>query len=133
MAKGYDKHKERMDAIAALGRPLARRSRSQCELCETSGVPLAAYEVPPLPDEPALETTLFLCEPCGREIQSTKILDAARLRVLEKTVWSELPAAQVVAVRWVRRLANDGEAWARELLENLYLDEEVEAWADRER
>jgi hypothetical protein len=36
----------------------------------------------------------------------------------------------VVAVRVARRLAAADVAWARELVEALYLDEEIRAWID---
>ena len=38
------------------------------------------------------------------------------------------PATQVVAWRMLNRLAKN-EDWAREVVEELFLDEEVEAWA----
>ena len=40
MAKGLLKHQERKSALSLLGKDLARRARSKCELCEASGVPL---------------------------------------------------------------------------------------------
>lgn len=75
---------------------------------------------------------LFLCEPCTRELDSRKVIDALHLRVLEKTVWSSVAPVQVLAVRLLRRLAANHEAWATELLENLYLDPEIEEWAGQE-
>jgi len=42
-------------------------------------------------------------------------------------MWSEDPALQVVAARTLKRLDTD---WARDLLDQLYLDEETQAWAD---
>ncbi len=47
MAKGLDKHRERLEAVALFGKDLTRRSGSKCELCETSNVKLQIYEVPP--------------------------------------------------------------------------------------
>jgi protein PhnA len=39
-----------------------------------------------------------------------------------------MPAIQVVAWRMLNHLAKN-EDWARDVLEKLFLDEEVEAWA----
>jgi protein PhnA len=42
-------------------------------------------------------------------------------------MWSEDPALQVLAARILKRLDTD---WARDLAEQLYLDDETRAWAD---
>ena len=48
-------------------------------------------------------------------------------RFLAQSVWSELPAAQVLAVRLLRRM-EDSQAWAREALGTVFLDEDVVRW-----
>jgi protein PhnA len=47
---------------------------------------------------------------------------------LVEAVWSEMPAVQVVAWRMLKELAKR-EDWARESLDEVFLDPEVEAWA----
>ncbi|EEB83879.1 PhnA protein [Roseobacter sp. GAI101] len=42
-------------------------------------------------------------------------------------MWSEDAALQVYAARTLKRLDTD---WARDLLEQLYLDDETQSWAD---
>lgn len=42
-------------------------------------------------------------------------------------MWSEDPALQVCAARTLKRLDTD---WARDLSDQLYLDDETRAWAD---
>jgi protein PhnA len=42
-------------------------------------------------------------------------------------MWSEDPALQVVAARTLKRLDTD---WARDLSDQLYLDDDTRAWAD---
>jgi len=42
-------------------------------------------------------------------------------------MWSDDPALQVLAARTLRRLDTD---WARDLADQLYLDDETQAWAD---
>ena len=48
-------------------------------------------------------------------------------RPIASTMWSEDPALQVVAARTLKRLDTD---WARDLLDQLDLDDETQAWAD---
>jgi protein PhnA len=43
-------------------------------------------------------------------------------------MWSEQPEVQVMAVRMLRRLSEHD--WARDLLDQLYLDPETRIWAD---
>ncbi len=130
MAKGYDKHQERLEAINALGRGLARRARSTCELCEESGIPLHVREVPPLPEEPEQDSAVMVCEPCGDAIGGGRMDNPDTFRGLEGVVWSEVPAIQVAAVRLLRRLGEQGADWASEVLDGLYIDPEVQEWAD---
>lgn len=133
MAKGYDQNQERLAALNWLGKDLARRAKSKCELCEASGTKLVPYEVPPVAKEPDLEKTLLVCEECGSQLTSDRQFRADdRWRVLCTTVWGELPAAQVVSVRLLRRLAKEPstESWAYDALEQLYLDPAVEEWVD---
>lgn len=129
MAKGYSKSQERKYALAKLGGPLSRRSRSRCELCSDGGVGLHPTEVPPKPDDPDPDRTLLLCEPCADGVRGGRI-DDARWRFLEEVVWSETPVVQVGAIRILRRLAKGGALWPTATLEVLYLSPEVEAWLE---
>jgi protein PhnA len=127
MAKGYDEHRERQSLVNMLGKQLARRSRSHCELCGASDVPLSVFEVPPEQADPTAETALFLCEECRSPIDNPRQFNATRWHFLTECVWSDIPAVQVMAVRLLRRLS-DKEAWASATLEDLYLDQEIETW-----
>ncbi len=128
MGKGYDMHQARVSALQALGKDLARRAKSKCEITGAAGVPLRAYEVPPVSAEPELERILLLSEACHEVLESPKRLAGREWQCLAEVVWSESPAVQVVAWRMLHRLAQR-EDWAREVLEELFLDPEVEAWA----
>lgn len=132
MAKGFDKHQERQAALASFGRDLARRAGSKCELCERGGLALRVYEVPPAPREPDIDACLFLCDECREQIERPRSLQPERWRFLVNTVWSETPAAQVMAARLLGAIGR-GEAWAREALSEAHFDEEIEAWIARER
>jgi protein PhnA len=127
MAKGYDEHRERMARVNMLGKQLARRSHSRCELCGVSEVPLSIFEVPPEEDEPVAEKALFLCEACRDPIDNPRQFTPDRWHFLTECVWSDIPAVQVMAVRLLRRLSKT-ESWAAAALEDLYLDEDIEAW-----
>lgn len=129
MARGRDVHQARIAALQGLGRHLARRCRSTCEVCEASGVPLRPFEVTPLVDDPDLDETIFVCDTC-RDGLAGGPLDDPRWRCLESAVWSDVRPVQVLAVRLVRRLADAGQVWAINLLEGLYLDDEVLARID---
>lgn len=131
MSKGKERHEEHQAALALLGKDLARRARSRCEICEASGVPLRPYEVPPAPREPELERCALICQTCESALENPRLsLADAEWRCLSNTLWSELPAVQVAVVRLLRRLAPQA-AWARELLEDSLLDEATLAWADQ--
>jgi protein PhnA len=130
MARGKDAHQARLAALNGLGRHLARRSRSTCELCDASGVSLYPFEVTPLADEPDLEETAFICTLCADGVSGGP-LEGPRWRYLESAVWSEVRPVQVLAVRLARRLADAGQVWAVDLLGGLYLDESVSARVDQ--
>ncbi|MFH1463106.1 MAG: phnA protein [Pseudomonadota bacterium] len=127
MARGYDQHRQRQEATALLGRPLARRSRSRCELCEAGQVRLVPFEVAPIPEDPDPDHAAMLCPACLSGALGAR-LDPVASRHLERACWSEVPAVQVLAVRLLRRLAAERVGWAVEALDGLYLDPEIEEW-----
>ena len=128
MGNGYETHQARVKALQALGKDLARRAKSKCELTGASGVPLQAYEVPPVSDDPELERTLLISAACHEMLDFPKRLKGREWQCLAEVIWSEMPAVQVVAWRMLNELAKR-EDWAREVVEEVFLDENVEAWA----
>ncbi len=132
MGKGYEVHQARVSALQVMGKDLARRAKSKCELTGAAGVPLRSYEVPPVPLEPDLERTLLVSEACLEALENPKRLKGREWQCLAETVWSEQAATQVVAWRMLLHLANT-EDWAREVIEEVFLDEEVEVWAKAEK
>ncbi len=127
MAKGLTPKRARLDALAQLGKDLTRRSRAHCELCGHGQTRLGALEVAPLPGEPDMAHTIFICEPC-QEAMGPKDLDRQYWRFLETAIWSDLPPVQVTAVRLSRQLSAQGEDWATSLLEGLYLEPGIIEW-----
>lgn len=132
MAKGREVHEARLAEVNLLGKDLARRARSSCELCETKGVPLGIYEVTPVPTVPDPARCLMLCQVCREQVEDSRRFRAGEhWRGLAEMVWSDLPVVQVVAVRLLRRMS-PGMAWAREALESVELDEEIAAWVSQD-
>jgi protein PhnA len=102
------------------------RSGSACELCE-SKVNLGIYEVPVSPT--GVENNLLACEICTAQLSRTEKLDPNHWRALNTTMWSTVPAVQVMVWRILNRLKNEGELWASDLLDMLYLDDDLQQWA----
>ena len=128
MARGHDQFKQRQAAIATLGRPLSRRARSKCELCEAAGTRLTPFEVAPLPEEPDPDRAVMLCDRCLKGAKGGR-LAGNEWRFLETSAWSEIAPVQVLSVRMVRRLADDRSIdWAADLLGMLYLPDQVQDW-----
>jgi len=129
MATGLQKNRMRQEALADLGKGLARRAGSRCELCHAGGVGLVAFEVRPVPETPDPDRIAFICEQCIDGAEGGRLVPE-RWRFLETAVWSEVPAVQVLAVRLCRRLYEDGQEWAGNILAGLYLAPEVEEWLE---
>ncbi len=126
MSRGFQQHQQRALGLSSFGKELTRRSGSCCELCESCGVKLVIYEVPPVPAEPSPDHCLFICEACEAQIERPKLRDPDHWRCLTRAVWSPLPVAQVMALWMARQLAD--QPWVAELLEQVYLPPEVESW-----
>jgi len=104
---------------------LHQRSESKCELCGATDN-LTIFEVPP--DSRAIEEDcILICEVCHAQMADPEKVDANHWRCLNESMWSQVPAVQVVAWRMLTRLKN--ESWPQDLLDMLYLDDELLAWA----
>lgn len=126
MARGLDKHRQRLDTLNTFGKDLARRAKSQCEMCGASGTKLQTHEVPPVPAEPEFDHCILLCQTCKEQLDNPRRMQPDHWRCLNTAVWSEVPAVQVMAVATLRGLSD--QPWATELQEQLYLSPEVEEW-----
>lgn len=107
---------------------LQERSGNQCELCKDDTA-LAVYPVPP-EHEASDEKAVLLCVTCREQIEQPELLDPNHWRCLNDSMWSQVPAVQVMAWRMLSRLRE--EVWARDLLDMLYLEDEVMAWAKQD-
>jgi protein PhnA len=104
---------------------LLQRSNAMCELC-TSGNNLSVYTVPPVQVE-SVERSLLLCDACFQQVENPESMDTNHWRCLNDSMWSQVPAVQVMAWRMLSRLSSEG--WPQDLLDMLYLEEDVLAWA----
>ncbi len=104
---------------------LQDRSGGKCELC-SSGENLAIYDIPPDADGSA-DQAVMICETCQQQIENPETMDANHWRCLNDSMWSQVPAVQVMAWRMLTRLRAEG--WPQDLLDMLYLDDDTLAWA----
>ncbi len=105
---------------------VVERASGACELCDAAG-PVEVIAVAPH-EELTLETAVALCPTCLPQVTGAAPLDARHLFCLQQSVWSEVPAVQVVSWRLLKALP--GETWAADLLEQVWLPEDVQAWAE---
>ncbi|MFI3246632.1 MAG: PhnA domain-containing protein [Ferrimonas sp.] len=112
----------------AVLKALTERSGNQCELC-TATDDLRVIDIPPSAGADS-DKAVLVCATCAAQIEDTDHLDANHWRCLNDAMWSQVPAVQVMAYRQLKMLANQGQSWAQDLLDMLYLDEETQSWAD---
>jgi protein PhnA len=110
----------------AFEKELNTRSNNTCEICG-SNHELISYEVAPAPNNGRLEDYILICDTCHGQIENPDTVDANHWRCLNDSMWSEIPAVQVMAWRMLQRLKQEG--WPQDLLDMLYLEEETLAWA----
>lgn len=104
---------------------LAKRSGNQCELCAATEQ-LKIYEVPPATGN--MDDAILVCPKCLAQIDKKEELDSAHWQqCLSTSMWSEVPAVQVMAWRMLNRLRN--ESWAAEQIDMMYLADDQLAWA----
>lgn len=114
-----------MSVTAAVKAELLTRAGSRCELCGAES-DLEGYTVAPR-DESAAESCVLVCGTCGTQLQNPESLDVNHWRCLSDAVWNENGAVKVLAWRVLKCL--EGQAWASDLLEQIYLDEDLQEWA----
>jgi len=108
-------------------RALLERSNSVCELCGATD-DLSVFEVPPV-KEPNSDKSVLTCGTCLSQLDKETEMDNNHWRCLNDSMWSQVPAVQVTSFRLLTRIS-ETEAWAQDLLDMMYLDDETKAWAD---
>lgn len=104
---------------------LLQRANACCELCGSS----ANLEVHEVPSSPAVSSdcSILLCDVCLSQVDETQEIDNNHMRCLNDSMWSQVPAVQVVAWRMLNRLSS--EIWAQDAIDMLYLEEDTLKWA----
>ncbi len=105
---------------------LETRSGNVCELCGATD-DLSVYEVPSSPTEGA-DAAIYVCSTCKTQLTDADSVNANHWRCLNDSMWSEVDAVKVVAYRMLNQLK--GEGWPQDLLDMMYLEDDVRAWAD---
>jgi len=105
---------------------LEQRSDNKCELCGASD-DLSVYEVPSSPVEGA-DAAIYVCGTCKTQLEDESAVNANHWRCLNDSMWSEVDAVKVVAYRMLHQLR--GEGWPQDLLDMMYLEDDVKAWAE---
>lgn len=105
----------------SLDRELKKRSGAVCEIC-ASDENLQVYILAPAKTE-SLDKALMACKTCVDQLEDPETTDPNHWRCLNDSMWSEHQAVQVVAWRMLSRMKDEG--WPQDLLDMLYLEEEV--------
>ena len=106
---------------------LQERAAHQCELCGQSEG-LGSFAVSG-GSENSLEGLVLVCPRCREQLETERPQDRSHLNCLQGSIWSEVPAVQVLSWRLLKRMPE--ERWAIDLLEQVYLEESVLAWAEK--
>ncbi|PHS53458.1 MAG: PhnA protein, partial [Lutibacter sp.] len=109
----------------SISKKLHARSKSTCELC-ASIEDLRVYEVAPN-SKGTVEDSILACSVCIDQIENPDNVDVNHWRCLNDSMWSEVLAVQVIAWRMLTRLRSEG--WPQDMLDMMYLDEEILEWA----
>tara|TARA_Y100000815_G_scaffold264882_2_gene281090 strand:- start:707 stop:1315 length:609 start_codon:yes stop_codon:yes gene_type:complete len=121
---GYPGGTQQTGASMTIQETLIARSGGVCELCGgTDGLEDCA--VGPDADGSA-DMAAWLCQTCREQIEGTPEPD--HWRCLSASMWSEHAPVQVLAWRMLDRLKD--HAWARDLSDMLYLDDDTRTWAE---
>lgn len=92
-----------------------------CPLCATDTETLTDHAV----DGGPHGASAAICEACIAQLDTP---DPQHFRALASTMWSEDAAIQVLAARTLTKLSD--HPWARDLADQLYLDDDTRAWAE---
>jgi protein PhnA len=109
-------------------RVLQQRSNNQCELCGSTEK-LSVYNIPSSPKD-GEDAAILVCNTCKTQIENPDERDPNHWRCLNDSMWSTVPAVQVMAYRMLQRLKAEG--WPQGLIDMMYMEEDQLAWAQAE-
>ena len=104
---------------------LKNRSGNKCELCGAEE-DLSVMDV--APSDGSADQAILVCGTCKSQIEGSTTMDSNHWRCLNDSMWSTVPAVQVMSYRLLHSLRSEG--WPQDLLDMMYLEDETKAWAD---
>ena len=104
---------------------LEARSNSSCELCGAQKS-LHPYQIKPM-QTGGIDEHLLACTTCIDQIENPEKTNANHWRCLNDSMWSEFDSVKIIAWRMLNRLKNEG--WPQDLLDMLYLEDDVLKYA----
>lgn len=110
----------------ALLEEVLNRSGNKCELCSNTGS-IQVYTVAPKSGV-HLEEVIGLCKACNEHLGNETEINPNHWRCLSESMWSDVPAIQVVTWRILNSLKHEG--WPSDLLDMLFLDDGIKSWAE---
>lgn len=109
----------------SLSRELTKRCEEKCELCSSSEK-LEILVVSPKSGE-KIEDQVAICHNCKSQFENDDLIDENHWRCLNDSMWSQIPAVQVVSYRMLHKLKSTD--WAGDLMDMMYLDDDTSEWA----
>jgi protein PhnA len=106
---------------------LMQRSNETCELCGNNQG-LSVHAVAPKAGDNS-DDCVLVCETCAAQLAGEE-LNMTHWRCLNDAMWSQVPAVQVLAYQQLAVLTQAGETWAQDLLDMMYLEDDIKAWAE---
>ena len=110
----------------SLEKELLKRAESKCELCGSES-DLKPFDVSPKGGN--VDGAILTCGTCHEQLSDNSKIDANHWRCLNDSMWSTVPAVQVVAYRMLNQLKTEG--WPQDLLDMMYMEEDTAAWAKK--
>jgi protein PhnA len=102
---------------------LIQRSGSKCELCGSEDG-LSGMEVSP--SDGTANQSILVCSVCKGQIENPDTIDENHWHCLNDSMWSEVDAVKVVAYRMLKKVN------AQDLLDMMYLEDNIKEWAENE-
>lgn len=103
---------------------LRERSDATCELCGQTEH-LNVYTVSEAPEDQ--EAEILICRNCESQIEDPEKVEPNHWRCLNDSMWSTIPAVQVISWRMLNRLKSEG--WPQDLLDMMYMEDDLKNWA----
>jgi len=105
---------------------LETRCESKCELCNDNST-LEAYTISPKTGN-SVDEQVAVCQKCKSGIEDADATDVTHWRCLAESMWSPVPAVQVISYRLLNRL--NSLPWAADLKSQMYMEESTLEWAE---